>query len=137
MKNTNETIQALINKPYGANLRGQSKRYICWHFCREVYTLLGLQLKHFHLTQGLIRTDEPAAACIVLFHAVVNWHSGVVWPDGLHFIHACPQNIFDPNPVEYVVRKDRLTLWPYNRIIEGYYNVSCFVNELNHANNTP
>jgi len=116
-----DTIENMINKPYGTNLQGQNKRYICWHLCREVYQLLGLQLKNFHLGQDLIRKDISTVPCIVLFHAVVSWHSGVVWPDGLHFIHACPRNIFDPNCTEFFVQKDRLTIWPYTRIIEGYY----------------
>ena len=116
-----KNIENMINKPYGANLQGQSRRYICWHFCREVYNILGLPLKNFHLTQQLDRIEGPAVPCIVLFHAVVNWHSGVVWPDGLHFIHACPTNIFDLNPKEYFIRKDRLTIWPFKQFIEGYY----------------
>jgi len=116
-----KNIENMINKPYGANLQGQSRRYICWHFCREVYNILGLPLKNFHLTQQLDRIEGPAVPCIVLFHAVVRWHSGVVWPDGLHFIHACPTNIFDLNPKEYFIRKDRLTIWPFKQFIEGYY----------------
>jgi len=117
----NKAIQDLINKPYGVNLQGQSRRYICWHFCREVYRLFGLQLPHSHSQRELIRVDRPIVPNIVLFHVAMNWHSGVVWPDGLHFIHACPRNIFDPNPTKFIVRKDRLTVWPYNRIIEGCY----------------
>jgi len=114
-------IENMINRPYGANLQGQSRRYVCWHFCREVYNILGLPLKNFHLTQQLDRIEGPAVPCIVLFHAVVNWHSGVVWPDGLHFIHACPLNIFEPDPKEYLIRMDRLTIWPFEPLIEGYY----------------
>ena len=114
-------IEDMLNKPYGANLQGQSKRYICWHFCRKIYELLGLRLKGFNNQRELTRVVTPKVPNIVLFHAVVYWHSGIVWPDGLHFIHACPQNIFDPNPTDFIVRKDRLTIWPYNKIIEGYY----------------
>ena len=114
-------IEDMINRPYGANLQGQSRRYVCWHFCREVYSLLGMELKCFNLQKELTRTAEPVVPCIVLFHAVTNWHSGVVWPDGLHFIHACPLNIFEPDPKEYLIRMDRLTIWPFEPLIEGYY----------------
>ena len=116
-----KNIEDMINRPYGANLQGQSRRYVCWHFCREIYAMLGMELKYFNLQKELTRTAGPVVPCIVLFHAVVKWHSGMVWPDGLHFIHAGARNIFDPDPAEYIVLKDRLTAWPYNRIIEGYY----------------
>ena len=116
----NEEIKAMLNKPYGAGLQGQNGRYVCWHFCKEVFALLGVKLKLQHQS-GLTRIVNPVVPCIVLFRAGLDWHSGVVWPDGLHFVHACPQDIFDPNPVEYFVCKDRLTGWPYKMLIEGYY----------------
>lgn len=117
----NETIRSMLNKPYKVPLEGQGKRFVCWKFCREIYSILGMQLPHNHSQRELTRITEPTVPSIVLFHAVVSWHSGVTWPDGLHFIHACPRNIFDPNPTEYIVHKDRLTIWPYKLIIEGYY----------------
>lgn len=115
-------IEEMLNKPYGANLQGQSKRYICWHFCCEVYKQFGLQLPHNH-QQGLSRLIgiQIPVPSIVLFHAVMSWHSGVVWPDGLHFIHACSLNMFDLDPKEFIIKKDRLTTWPWKLLIEGYY----------------
>jgi len=114
-----DEIQKMLNKPYGIGLQGQSKRFVCWKFCRDVYELLGLQIPQHH--DQLHRIRAAIVPCIVLFHAADKWHSGVVYPDGLHFIHASTENIFDPNPQEYIVRKDRLTIWPYNLLIEGYY----------------
>lgn len=114
-------IEDMINKPYGQDLQGQSRRFICWKFCREVYSILGLPPLKLQYQKGLTRIIDPIVPCIVLFRAAMDWHSGVVWPDGLHFIHACSRDIFDPNPTKYIVRKDRLTIWPYNLIIEGYY----------------
>ena len=116
-----QQILSMLNKPYGEDLQGQSRRFICWHFCREVYTLLGLNLPHGHSQNELVRISKPIVPCIVLFHAVISWHSGVVWPDGLHFIHTRPKNIFDLNPTEYITQKARLTVWPYKIAIEGYY----------------
>lgn len=117
----NETIRTMLNKPYTGRGGDQNRRYICWNFCREIYDLFGLQLKHFFHERELTRIATPAVPCIVLFRVAADWHSGVVWPDGLHFIHACSGNIFDPNPTEFIVCKDRLTGWPYKLIIEGYY----------------
>jgi len=117
----NEAIQSMLNKPYGVGLQGQSKKFICWKFCREIYSLLGLQLPHGHSQKELVRISKPVVPCIVLFCMGNRWHSGVVWPDGLHFIHASTKNIFDPNEIDYIARKDRLTGWPNRLFIEGYY----------------
>lgn len=116
-----EKILAMLNKPYGADLQGQGRRYVCWKFCRDIYQLLGLPPLKLQYQRGLTRIDIPVVPCIVLFHAAMSWHSGVVWPDGLHFIHASTENIFDPALDEYVIRCERLTIWPYKMIIEGYY----------------
>jgi len=114
-------IIAILNKPYGTDLQGQGKKFICWYFCREVYKILGLKLQHLNDQRELKRITQPVIPCIVLFRAAVDWHSGVVWPDGLHFIHTRSMNIFDPNPTDYFACKDRLTIWPYKQLIEGYY----------------
>ncbi len=118
------TINDMLNMPYGADLQGQGRRFICWKFCRDVYTLLGLPALHLQHQRGLTRIEEPVVPCVVLFRAAMDWHSGVVWPDGLHFVHAGPQNIFDPDPKEFIVHKDRLTAWPWKQLIEGYYCAS-------------
>lgn len=115
------SIEQMLGKPYGMDLQGQSRRYVCWNFCRDIYSLFGLRLQLQH-RRGLTRITDPVVPCIVLFRAAADWHSGVVWPDGLHFIHASPRDIFDPKPTEYVVLKDRLTAWPYNLLIEGFYD---------------
>lgn len=117
--NVTDTIKSMLNEPWGQELQGQSRRHICWKFCHEIYCILGIDLPHQHHLHR--RLDVPKSPCVVLFHAVADWHFGVVWPDGLHFIHAISRDIFDPNPTEYVVRMDRLTAWPYNLLIEGYY----------------
>jgi len=113
-------LQQMIGKPYVV-ARAHSHRYICWHFCRKVYSLLGLNLKNFHLQQELKRVLSPAPRCIVLFQSGAIWHAGVVWPDGLHFIHAKTRNFFDSTDNDYFACKDRLTIWPFKHLIEGYY----------------
>lgn len=121
MSDIDDKIRAMLNKSYAKAQGDQGGKYICWKFCQEIYGLFGLQLQHFFHQRELTKVAEPAVPCIVLFRAVMDWHSGVVWPDGLHFIHACSPDIFDPNPNEYIVCKDRLTAWPYKQLIEGYY----------------
>ncbi len=113
------SVYDLLNKPYAVQ-GDQTKRFVCWHLCKQVYALLGLELD----TQQELRRhlDIPVVPCIVMFRAVMSWHSGVVWPDGLHFIHACPVNILLEDPKEFIVKKDGLTAWPYKYIIEGYYS---------------
>jgi hypothetical protein len=123
----NETIRAMIGLPYTWPKDGQSRKYVCWYFCREVYKILGLQLPRSHTR--LKRLTEPVLPCIVLFRAIDRWHSGVVWPDGLHFIHACGPNIFDPEPVECIIRLDRLTSWPFNNIIDGFWNAKNLIKD--------
>lgn len=117
----NKTIEEMINKPYVVE-KAQSRRYVCWHFCQALYSILGAKLPHNYQQHQLKKLKTPVVPCIVLFRVVGEWHSGVVWPDGLHFVHACPIDVFNPEPEEYIVRKDRLTAWPYNLLVEGFYS---------------
>ncbi|MBA7621508.1 hypothetical protein ES703_28872 [subsurface metagenome] len=117
----NEAIQKLLNKPYGADLVGQSRKYVCWTFCQEVYSLLGLELQQSFHERNLTRIPAPTLNCIVLFQMAGEWHAGIVYPDTLHFIHASPLNPHDRDNTEYVACKEHLTGWPYKLAIEGYY----------------
>lgn len=115
-------IQNLLNKPYGEDLRGQSRKYVCWKFCRDIYHLLSLPpLKKIQHQSGLTRIAEPKLHCIVLFNLAGDWHAGVVYPDILHFIHASPLAIRNRETTEYIAARERLTCWPYKLMIEGYY----------------
>lgn len=112
----NWTVRNMLNKPY--TIEGDEDiRTICWHFCRKVYSTLGMELPVTHHEHLLNKLATPVVPCIVLLRIAGRWHSGVVWPDGLHFIHVC----FDAGSQEYIVRKDRLTAWPYRLLIEGFY----------------
>lgn len=115
-------IQEILNEPFGQNLAGQSRKYVCWAFCRHVYRLLGLpRLKNLQHQTQMKKIDKPVVPCIVLFNMGGDWHSGVVYPDTLHFIHATPVDIKDRNTNQYVACRERLTGWPWSLIIEGYY----------------
>ena len=117
-----DEIKNILNKPFGQDLTGQSRKYACWVFCRYVYKLLGLPpLKKLQHQTQIKRIENPVVPCIVLFNMAGDWHSGVVYPDTLHFIHAAPVDIRDRENTEYVACKERLTGWPYKLIIEGYY----------------
>ena len=113
-------IENMLGKPYGADLKGQSRKFVCWKFCRDIYKLLGLHLSLQHQT-GLTRIENPEISCIVLFCVAGLWHAGVVWPDTLHFIHAAAADMSELYPTEYIVCKERLTSWPYKMLIEGFY----------------
>lgn len=115
-----QTIQNMLNKPYAVK-GDQNRKFVCWSFCKDAYDLFGLPLKAVNLQSEFKRITVPTLRCIVMFQTNMVWHAGVVWPDGLHFIHACPRDIFDSNPQEYFIRQDRLTGWPYKLFIEGYY----------------
>lgn len=114
-----EAIENILNKPYGADLQGQSRRFVCWKFCRDIYELLGYPpLKG---QSDLTRIAAPMLHCIVSFHVAGEWHVGIVYPDVLHFIHAAPLDIRNRETTEYVAARERLTVWPYKLMIEGYY----------------
>lgn len=118
----NKAVQDILNKPYGADLQGQSRKYVCWHFCRDIYKLLNLPpLRGVLYQRDLTRITAPVLHCIILFNLAGDWHAGVVYPDTLHFIHASPLDIRDRDTTEYVAACERLTVWPYKLMIEGYY----------------
>lgn len=106
-------IQELLNKPYKASDIPSA----CWEFCREIGKLLGYDYPK-HPILGMKRCKESAVGRVVLFKFGKKWHAGIVWPDGLHFIHAEPRN---RTATKHKVKQERLTLWPWTKHIEGYY----------------
>ena len=93
----------------------------CWRFCRHIYSLKGIELPATVYTLKVLA--EPKLSCVVLFKVNAQWHSGIVWPDGLHFIHACQRGDDSDESEEYIIRTDRLTLEPWKQFIDGYYDV--------------
>ena len=132
-----EQITRMINRDYKTDSIWNGKDIpktdrditICWNFCQEIYRLYNKELSDIpHDNLKRIKNTELTIPCIVLFKNGSLWHSGVVWPDGLHFLHANfePPFIYRKNGrSHYVVRQERLTAWPWNNIFEGFYvNVS-------------
>ena len=101
-------MKELINRPYETDS--------CWEFCRDMFRTYGVTLPVLPY-EGLkrIEPDEVTVPSIVLFRCGPDWHVGVVWPDGLHFVHASLEES------GYVVRKERLTRWPWTVLFEGFY----------------
>lgn len=119
-------IKALIGtqySPFGKELSSENDSDLCWKFCREIMGYYCIELSKFP-HQCLERTDKIKIPCIVLFRVDINWHSGVLWPDGLHFIHIRWEDTLQ-NEVSkkscYRVRLEKLTRWPWINILEGYY----------------
>ena len=97
-----------INTEYKAD---DSVKDACWRFCRE----LNPDLPE-HPYMGMRKILSPKIGCVVLFLIGGSWHSGIVWPDGMHFIHARP----DYNH-KHIIRQERLTSKDWKGLIEGYY----------------
>ena len=130
--NTNEQIKQMINMPYKsvslpngkAEIDIEFDREVCWTFCRHIFDLYGIKLSEFpHKGIRRVEQNQITIPSIVLFCGS-NWHSGIVWPDGLHFIHTnfeIPLESEKNHLSRYIVRKERLTCWPWNILIEGFY----------------
>lgn len=84
---------------------------VCWEFCKEVNPHLPAQPY-----LGMMKIYKPTIGCVALFKTPNGWHAGIVWPDGLHFVHARPEQ-----DGLHCIRKERLTAWPWNRALEGFY----------------
>ena len=106
-------IRALINRPYET-----PHDRPCWAFARDCLALFGIDLPSSP-REGLIRVAQPEVGGVVMFAAGFDWHCGVIWPDGLHFIHAMPTCLDRPSQVE--IRQEQLQAEPWRLITEGYY----------------
>jgi len=108
------TIQSLLNRPYDS-----PHDRPCWAFARDVLALMGHDLSESPRT-GLIRVAYAQIGGLVLFAAGFDWHCGVIWPDGLHFIHAMPPDA-ERRPNYFEVRQAQLQAEPWRQITEGFY----------------
>lgn len=89
----------------------------CWLFCQQVLRSEGRELPDD--PQELKKVDRAELLDVALFNVGGDWHAGVVWPDGLHFVHAHPER--DDKPDSYVVSQDRLTIVPWKPLLRGFY----------------
>ena len=83
----------------------------CWSFCRKIIRQIGGSLGK--TPKGLKQIQKAKKWCIVLFDFKYDRHAGIVWPDGLHFIH------YDTDKRK--ICKNRLTEYPWRTFIEGFY----------------
>lgn len=112
-----EEIEALIGRPF----RDQhSEIEPCWLFCQQILELYNKKLSNKPETLSQSKKERPELLDVVMFNCMGEWHAGVVWPDGLHFIHAVndPQQ---PDKKYRIITKSRLTAWPWNAFLTGYY----------------
>ena len=107
-------IAGLINQPYDT-----AHDRPCWAFARDCLALLGHDLPASPRA-GLVRVAYPEIGAVVMFAAGFDWHCGVIWPDGLHFVHAMPPDP-DNKPRHFEIRQEQLQGEPWRAIIEGYY----------------
>ena len=111
------TIRALINRPYDT-----AHDRPCWAFARDCLRVFGIDLPASPRA-GLVRVDAgqigPQIGAVVMFAGGFDWHCGVIWPDGLHFIHAMPPRVDLAKYFE--IRLEQLCADPWAGIIEGYY----------------
>ena len=106
-------IRALINRPYET-----PHDRPCWAFARDCLALFGIDLPSSP-REGLIRVAQPEVGGLVMFAAGFDWHCGVIWPDGLHFIHTMPPYESRSSYIE--IRQEQLQAEPWRQITEGYY----------------
>lgn len=104
----NNQIEEMINKPFENKEKGIRP---CWAFCRKIARLLGHNLGES--PKELKQQPRSKMWNIVLFDFKYDWHAGIVWPDGLHFIH------FEEESKK--ICQNRLTEFPWKIYIEGYY----------------
>lgn len=88
---------------------------VCWTFCRAVLGRLGFAVPSG--IQDMTRVGGPKIGAVVLFRSEDGFHAGVVWPDGLHFIH--PEFSTPGHPP--TIRQRRLTELPFKDLVDGYY----------------
>ena len=105
----NSLMESLLNQPFSApdgRVEG-----LCWEFCKRMNPALPAQPY-----LGMRKIEQPRIGCVVLFKIGKEWHIGIVWPDGLHFVHVKPEK----NGIQ-MVRQNRLTEWPWTKCLEGFY----------------
>lgn len=107
-RKANVKIEKMIGNPF---INKDENVRPCWSFCRGIIKQIGGDLPKS--PKGLQQTSKAKVWCVVLFNFRFDWHAGVVWPDGLHFVH------YDEDRKQ--VCKNRLTESPWRMYIEGYY----------------
>ena len=103
-------IEEILNKSFTPKENKKGVR-LCWLFCMEIVKELNGHLRNS--PKGLSQIPKAKKWSVVLFNFKYDWHAGIVWPDGLHFIH------YDEDKNKICC--DRLSGFPWRFYIEGYY----------------
>lgn len=119
---TNSFIAGYIRKQYGPSFPlGEIPKGICWDFCQEVHSMEGKELPNIVVAKDVLqRVESPVVLDIVLFKFGEMFHGGIIWPDGLHFVHAVP---VQEKETRFIIERGRVTAFPWNNTIEGFYHV--------------
>jgi len=87
----------------------------CYSFCRYASRILGFSLPPSVWAMRCAGVS-PILCSVVLFHYSDNsWHTGIVWPDCVHFIHAVKRT-----HQGHFVKVDRLNRQALH-FVKGYY----------------
>jgi len=97
----------------GKEYKSNDDKTECWSLCHHIGSLLGLSLPSSVWEMRCVGVS-PILKSIVLFKYGNDWHTGIVWPDCLHFIHTVKSSN------TCYIRKSRLnhSVLPY---VKGYY----------------
>ena len=87
----------------------------CFDFCKHARKLLKRETPD-HLS-GMQKSENTNVGNVVLFLMGEVWHTGIVWPDSLHFVH-----LQQGTKGSYFVSKESLTMPPWKYAITGFYD---------------
>jgi hypothetical protein len=114
---------SVIGKQFGPSFPiGAIPKGVCWDFCKEVHKLNGKSLPNIVAIRDVLgKVKNPEVLDLVIFQFGELFHGGVVWPDGLHFVHAVPcQGVKE---IKFIIEQGRVTAFPWNTSLEGFYHV--------------
>jgi len=108
--------KGIIEGLLGAVYKSNDDKTECWSLCHHISYLLGTSLPPSIWAMRRVGVS-PILKSIVLFKFPGEpWHTGVIWPDCVHFVHTVKRLDL------YYVKKERLNqqVLPF---VKGYYVV--------------
>ncbi len=115
-----DDIKQLINTPYIPQKPGDSA---CWSFCKTIRELLEMPVpKSIRQLKRVGKQDKIMVGDIVLFNFRDHkWHTGIVWPNALFFIHARPPLDSNLPDSPYMIEKKSLQDPFYSMLMDGFF----------------
>ena len=110
MNKEKEIIEGILGRTHKSN----DDKTACWSLCHHISSLLGFSLPPSIWAMRCVGAS-PILKSIVLFKFPhESWHTGIVWPDCVHFIHTVKRLDL------YYVKQERLNqqVLPF---VKGYY----------------